>query len=78
MVYFQWYNWTMLSYPVGYVQLIYEYYYVPEMVNPIWYKKDVCQIRLIPMRLYWRKKKTFLLCIFEQSEENKSFLESFD
>ena len=44
-------------------------------VNPVWSILDVCHIRLIRVRQYGRKKKTFLLCILAKILENIKFLE---
>ena len=44
-------------------------------VNPVWSILDVCHIRLIRVRQYGRKKKTFLLCILAKIIENIKFLE---
>ena len=52
-----------------------QYNCMPKTVNPVWYILDVCHNRLIWVRQYGRKKKTFLLCILAKNLENLKFLE---
>jgi len=48
---------------------------MPKTVNLVWSILDICHNRLIRVRQYGRKKKTFLLCILAKNLENIKFLE---